>query len=276
MFMVLRKIAENTNEANKQLDDVCNQHRNVKISFVPNPVITSFLFYANELGDIKQETADSDAFTTLPEINFPPKPPPKYESHILEINKRMHLVYLIAYLLVYLLVLLPYPPEAVTKRSDKMNVADTKPSDIMNLTDTTPFGIPNVTDRQPSGTINVMNRKPCDIFKITLSKKSPVYVKQSDDSQFGFIKGVVVTATGTLLLTDLNNKKLKAFSSDGTFLSSLSLSGGPRSIALINATTAVLSTSELKLHYPRRISTFCFINSKVNLTWVYRQRCDGV
>ena len=248
MFISLRRIAEHTKAAHKQLDEVCNQLRSVRISFVSNPAITSFLFSKNELGEIEKESTDSDALPTLPEINFPPKPPSLSQS--LEINKRMHLVFLLAYLLVYLLVFLPYPLGAFIKQPDKMNVTDTKPSDKMNLTDTKPSDLINDTDNQLSDKMDVLDGKPCDIFKITLTKKSPVDVQQSDDpDKYYFIPGMVVTTNGTLLLIDHLNKKVKAFASDGTFLSSLSLSSWTRAIALINATTAVVSTEDQKLHF---------------------------
>ena len=237
MFISLRRIAEHTKAAHKQLDEVCNQLRSVRISFVSNPAITSFLFSKNELGEIEKESTDSDALPTLPEINFPPKPPSLSQS--LEINKRMHLVFVLAYLLVYLLVFLPYPLGAFIKRSAKMNLTDTKPSDLIND-----------VGNQLSDIMDVLDRKPCDIFKMTLTKKSPVDVKQSDDlDKYYFIRGMVVTTNGTLLLTDFFNKKVMAFASDGTFLSSLSLSSWTWAIALINATTAVVSTEDQKLHF---------------------------
>ena len=248
MFISLRRIAEHTKAAHKQLDEVCNQLRSVRISFVSNPAITSFLFSKNELGEIEKEATDSDALPTLPEINFPPKPLSLSQS--LEINKRMHLVFLLAYLLVYLLVFLPYPLGAFIKQPDKMNVTDTKPSDKMNLTDTKPSDLINDTGNQLSDIMDVLDRKPCDIFKITLTKKSPVGVKQSDDpSNNCHIPGMVVTTNGTLLLADYNNMKVKAFDNDDTFLSSLSFSDRPYAIALINYTTAVVSTWDRKLHF---------------------------
>ena len=213
MFIALQKIAEYTNTVHRQLNDVSNQHRNVRVSFVPDAAMSNFLSSTNEIGEIKEDTTNPDSMETLPEITFPPKPPTKSGSQRLEAINRMHLYFLLAYLFVYFpLLFQPYPAA------------------VKDL-----WGVPNTKLRT------------CDISNIALNKKSSVDVKL--DGHTATIPGMVVTSNGTLLLTDYINKKVKVFTSKGGFLSSLELSDKPHAIALINSTTAVLSTMNRKLHF---------------------------
>ena len=208
VFLALQKIAENTNSANKELNEVSTQHQNVRISYVPNSAITSFLLSSHGMGEIKESITGTETVKALPVINFPTSQPSKSDSHCLKTNQRIHLLFLLAYIVVYVLVFFDHP-------------------------------------------FSTSRRKSCDIFDITVIKESSLDVKQSSDSnQDGYIiSEMIVTANGTLLITDYRNKELKALSSDGAFISSLSFSDELRAINLINPTTAVVSTSDNKLQF---------------------------
>ena len=257
MFLVMQGISERVNSAHQQLNEVGNQLRDVFISFVPNPAVTQFLSSPNSLGELRKDINNPGNFEMLPEMCFPPNQPTNAAtSQCLKANKQMHLLFLLAYLVAYSLVFMHlYLPEGVTKTSavlnetysDKLNMTDTNVSDILEETDSESSDIIKVTDY----VINVAEKHPCDISKIALTQASSVDVQQSDETYqtFSFIPGMAVSDSGTFLITDYYNKKLKAFSSDGTFLSSLSFSDEPRAIALINSTTAVVSTSDNKLQF---------------------------
>ena len=213
VFIALQKMAEHTQKAHRLLNDVSNGQKNVRISFVPNTAMSNFLSSSNDLGEIKEDTINPDVMETLPEIIFPPKPPTKSGSQRLEANNRIHLYFLLANLIVYFLLLFKPHPAAV---KDILDVPNTK------------------------------FRRPCDISYITLNKKSSVDIKL--DGHTATVPGIVVTANGTVLLTDYSNKKVKVFTSKGVFLSSLELSARPHAIDLINSTTAVLSITN-KIHF---------------------------
>ena len=127
-FIALQKIAEKTHAAHKQLNDVSNQHRNVSLSFIPNPAITKFLSSRNELGEIKEGTTATNALTYVPEISFPPNLPTKSESQVLKASKHMHLVFLLAYIVVYIFIILQPHTEIDTKMCDFLNITLTKQS----------------------------------------------------------------------------------------------------------------------------------------------------
>ena len=91
--------------------------------------------------------------------------------------------------------------------------------------------------------------KTRDFWSITLTKTRSLNVKLSEDRLLCSISEMIITADGNLLLADLNNRKVKAFTGNGTFFSSVTFSGNPPyAIDLINSTTTVLSTwDELRL-----------------------------
>ena len=86
-----------------------------------------------------------------------------------------------------------------------------------------------------------------DITHIKATKMTPLNVKMADDEQTCNINGMSVTRNDILLLADWANKKVKAVSPDNKLLSSLTLSGQPNGITVIDDTTAVACTHE-KLH----------------------------
>ena len=91
--------------------------------------------------------------------------------------------------------------------------------------------------------------KTCEMFNMTLTKKSSVNVKIDADpyeNVFWGVSGMVITTNEFFLMS---TTYVNAFSGDGTFVSSLSLSGTSMAIALINTTTAVVSTMDRKIHF---------------------------
>ena len=236
MFLEIQRIVENTNAAHK-LNEVSNRHRNISIAFDPNPAVANFLESKDELGKIKEDVTDSGVSTELPVMYFPSKSPSKSDSQSLETTKQMHLFFLLAYIVVYVLIFFHHP---YTK------------GDV----------------------------KTCEMFNMTLTKKSSVNVKidaDHDKDVFWGISGMVITTNEFFLMsaTYVNDKKVKAFSSDGTFISSLSLSGTPLAIALINTTTAVVSTMDKKIHFIN-ISLPSELSLLTSVSLVYKVRALNV
>ena len=106
-FIALQRMSEKVHFAAMALNDIANQH-NISISFVPNPIITKFLSSGTVLGEIKKDTIRSNDLTFFPEMNFLSHFSTKPESKILKANKRMHLLFLLAYFVVYLRLLLQH------------------------------------------------------------------------------------------------------------------------------------------------------------------------
>ena len=69
-------------------------------------------------------------------------------------------------------------------------------------------------------------------------------IKMADDKYDCFIAGIAVTNSGKRLFADNNNFKVKMFSQDMTFLSSVSLRGSPWDITMINDREAVVTTGD--------------------------------
>ena len=263
-FIALRRITEKTHAAHKELNDVSSQHRNVSLSFVPNPAITKFISSRIGLGKIKQGTTDSDAFESFPEINFPPNLPSKSDTQIVEEYKRMHLAFLIAYFVVYCLIILQsytqvdqlansrYAHTPVTEQSEGPVDTVASNTQVDQLANSRYAHIP-VTEQSEAKMDTVTSNTEaditsCDILNISLITTSTWNVKTSDVKMVCYITGMIVTADGTLLLTDWIISKVKAFTGNGTFLSSITLFGYPYTIPLINSTTALLSIGyELQL-----------------------------
>ena len=72
-------------------------------------------------------------------------------------------------------------------------------------------------------------------------------IKLSDDKNDCLIKGMAITNDSRRLLVDHGNKKVKLFSRDMQFLSSLSLSDYPHGIAVISDKEAVVTTGNKSL-----------------------------
>ena len=102
--------------------------------------------------------------------------------------------------------------------------------------------------RQTSKLTTAAGRIARDIKQIKATKMTPLNVKMADDEQTCNINGMTVTRNNMLLLADWANKKVKAVSPDNKLLSSLTLSGQPIGITVIDDTTAVASTNDEKLH----------------------------
>ena len=69
-------------------------------------------------------------------------------------------------------------------------------------------------------------------------------IKTKDDRNNCWINGIAITPSGQRLLVDQNNKNVKLFSQDMTFLSSVSVSGRPWDITMMNDREAVVTVGK--------------------------------
>ena len=69
-------------------------------------------------------------------------------------------------------------------------------------------------------------------------------VKTEEDNNICDITGIAITPSGQRLVVDYNNKKVKLFSQDMRFLSSVSVSGYPWDITMVNDRQAVVTVEQ--------------------------------
>ena len=81
-----------------------------------------------------------------------------------------------------------------------------------------------------------------------LIKLSSLDITLKQDKNECYTKGIAVTGKDVLLVSDRNNKSVKAFSPDNMLLSCLTLSASTCGISVINDQTAAVSTEDRKLH----------------------------
>ena len=75
-------------------------------------------------------------------------------------------------------------------------------------------------------------------------KEGTYEVKVKEDKNKCFIGGLAVAKDGRKLVSDIDNDKVKMFSHDMKFLSSVSVPGWPRDVAVISETEAVVTTDQ--------------------------------
>ena len=80
------------------------------------------------------------------------------------------------------------------------------------------------------------------LSKIKATKKGTYNITQRNDARTCYIKGMAITKDRRLLTADNYNNKVKMFSHDMKFLSSVSVYDPPRDIAAINEIEAVVTT----------------------------------
>ena len=85
------------------------------------------------------------------------------------------------------------------------------------------------------------------LWPVKLTRSSEINVRRTDDGGRCDITGVETTSNGNLILTDWNNRKVKLFSLDGQFLSSLPLSGKPKDVTVADMSTAAVSVTNRQI-----------------------------
>ena len=93
-----------------------------------------------------------------------------------------------------------------------------------------------------------ISKKRRAISQINVNKLSSLDIRLKQDKETCRAKGSAVTSKGVLLISDRNNKSVKAFLGDNKFLSCLTFSHWSYGISLINDQTAAVSMYDKKLH----------------------------
>ena len=92
-----------------------------------------------------------------------------------------------------------------------------------------------------------ISKKRSDIFKLTVNKLSSLDIRLKQDKETCHAD-IAVTSKGVVLISDLNNNSVKAFSQDNKLLTCLTFSVGTYDISVINDQTAAVSTYDKKFH----------------------------
>lgn len=95
---------------------------------------------------------------------------------------------------------------------------------------------------------NVCQVSNGNYFVAEITKRSSLQPKFGDDNNASMIVGISITINGSVLLADLNNNKLKAFDYNEKFIDYVVVPHGPFGIAAFDATTAVASSKDKKIH----------------------------
>ena len=103
--------------------------------------------------------------------------------------------------------------------------------------------------------------------KVKVTSNGTFSVRTQADKYSSDIKGLAITPSGQRLVVDRKNKKVKLFSQDMRFLSSVSVSGGPWDITMVNDRQAVV-TVRLSLVFLEVTDTQLRIKRTVNLLFL--------
>ena len=90
---------------------------------------------------------------------------------------------------------------------------------------------------------------PRSVGLIKLKRYTELKTRLSDDPNTCKIVEMSVTKEGVLLVVDMFNKRLKAFSPENRFLSCVNILNVPLSVAVIDATTAVVTADDKRLNF---------------------------
>ena len=93
-----------------------------------------------------------------------------------------------------------------------------------------------------------ISKKRNDISQISVNKVSSLDIRLKQDKETCSSKRLAVTSKGVFLISDWNNKSVKAFSQDDKLLSCLTFSYATYGISVIDDQTAAVSTGDNKLH----------------------------
>ena len=88
---------------------------------------------------------------------------------------------------------------------------------------------------------------PVPLSEIKATKQNSYQIQLKDDAVYCWITGMALTKDNRRLLADIKNNKVKLFSQDMKFLSSVQAVDIPRDIAVVSDQTAVVTTRNKKL-----------------------------
>ena len=117
-----------------------------------------------------------------------------------------------------------------------------------------------------SGAPQVKATQHVSLGQMKATKIGRVYVKTDEDKSHCHITGITITQSGQRLVVDRNNLKVKLFSQDMTFLSSVSMPGHPWDITIVNDREAVV-TVEQSLVFLEVIDRQLRIKHTINLSF---------
>ena len=91
-------------------------------------------------------------------------------------------------------------------------------------------------------------RRHVDVSDIRTTKIASINSEVADDTQNCSVSGIEFTENGFLLISDRPNKRIKVFTPDYEFLSSITLSDYCSGVRITSPATAVVTTNDKCLH----------------------------
>ena len=216
-FIQIQNIVASTKECKQEIEDAIRQLHVSELSLDLNEDVAQ-LYEKHQLGRPKEITKPLDTLKDVPNIAFP-QPRKKTARSVVDISK----------------ICATKTLSFNVKRQLGTPKEITKPLDTMK-------NVPNIIFPQPK-------KKKSKISKICAWKTSSIHVKTTRDKELCLINGMAITDNGTLLIADETNKKVKIFYEDNTLLTTFEMSEPINAIAVINASEAVVSTADRKLHF---------------------------
>lgn len=203
-FIRIQEIVETVRQAKLNFAKIGMNFDKVKLSLAINPDISAFMSDCKGLGNLNKQFEKFEKLTILlPEISFP-KTLTQDDLPNAKYEK---------------------PGNSETQQMNAKN----KVSQCENKRK--PALIPNTNTNTTDETPKMYRLEPI-----------PLKLSIDGDEEQCKITGMDVTSNGTLLLSDCKNKAMKIFSSEGQFLSSVLFNELPCGVAVMNDTTAVVSS----------------------------------
>ena len=120
-----------------------------------------------------------------------------------------------------------------------------------------------------SGAPQVKATQQVSLGQMKATQIGTVNVKTDEDNSKCYITGITITPSGQRLVVDFNNRKVKLFSQDMTFLSSVLVSGYPRDITMVYDREAVVTVeqslvflevtdTQLRVKHTIKVSFYCY------------------
>ena len=179
------------------------------LSFISSQPLQEFLSSSFTIGAIRRSDSKSDTELMVPKIMFPVSPLKQATPH----------------------------PQA-RQASGNQNLGGALPKAVQT---------PGTHNLGVSAVKPVLTRSIQPLSQITAAKQGSYNIKLRNDTNDCFITGMAISTDRRILMTDNSNNKVKMFSHDMKFLSSVSVPDKPRDIAVTSEREAVATTKNKSL-----------------------------
>ena len=220
VFLKMQDVVNDTNQCNKALKVLGKPSSFVSLSVVPSRTIQEFLASTFSFGSITEcETAqDFNISIQDKDIRFPQpvSQPPTTDATVNGTGSGEH-------------IKAPYTVLVTQQQCSRPNEASAKVAATRPQTKTT-------TEKPLPKSVK------SSAVKVTTRGNYLYNVNLRDDKMNCSVTGLTITSDGRKLVVDASNRRVKLFTQEMKFLSSVSVPGNPWDVAVISSKVAVVST----------------------------------